>query len=55
MEDPILIAQLSLSVPPEVKYISSGSAPIHSAIVLRALFIARLAFTPNEYGCDAFP
>ena len=39
-----LIAQLSLSLPPEVKYIYSGSAPIHSAIVFLACFIAILGF-----------
>lgn len=40
-----LIAQLSLSVPPDVKKISSGEALIHAAIAVRASFNA---FLPGE-------
>ena len=49
------IAQLSLSVPPEVKKISSGEAPIHSAIISRDSFIAFLGILEKAYGCDGFP
>ena len=44
------IAQLSLSVPPEVKYISSGAALMHSAIVLLASKSAFLGIRENAYG-----
>ena len=49
------IAQLSLSVPPEVKYISDGSAFMHSAMSCRAFARAALALREKEYGCDALP
>ena len=47
------IAQLSLSVPPEVKKISFGSALIHLAILFRASEMAFLGVLESEYGCDA--
>ena len=43
-----LITQLSLSVPPEVKYISSGEAPMHVAMVSLADFRAFFADLANE-------
>ena len=50
------MARLMLSVAPEVKMISSGSAPISEAISSLAFFTASEAFHP--YACwrlDAFP
>lgn len=49
------IAQLSLSVPPEVKKISSGKAPIQFAIVSLAFDNAFFADRLKEYKLDAFP
>ena len=42
------MAQLLLSVPPEVKNISSGSAPMHRAIVSLEFFSAFFAVLANE-------
>lgn len=44
------IAQLSLSVPPEVKKISLGLALIHFAISSLAFLIAAFALREKEYG-----
>ena len=49
-----LMTQLSLSVPPEVKNISSGSALMHRAITLLASAKAFFALLEKEYGCEAF-
>ena len=50
-----LITQLLLSVPPDVKKISSGNAPIQFAIVSRAFCNADFAGRLNEYKLDALP
>jgi len=47
-------AQLSASVPPLVKNISSGRAPIAEATVSLAFSTARLESRPNEYTEEGF-
>ena len=48
-------AKLSASVPPLVKTISSGSAPIRQANASLASSIAFLASCPKEYMVEALP
>ena len=50
-----LIAQLSLSVPPDVKYISLGFAPIALAIFSLASSTALLASLPQKCWEEALP
>ena len=49
------IARLFDSVPPLVKTISSGAAPIKAAICARAASIRSRAARPGAYGADGFP
>ena len=49
------IAQLSLSVPPEVKYISAGSAFMPFAKTPRAFSTALCALRPSLYRVEALP
>ena len=49
------IAWLSASLPPEVKMISRGSAPIMAAISARDASSVSLASCPSLYRLDGFP
>ena len=51
----LLMAMLLLSVAPDVKNISSGSAPIRAAARSLATFTALRASYPMEYRAEAFP
>jgi hypothetical protein len=50
-----VIARLSDSVPPLVKYSSPGSAPMHAAITPRAFSSADFASRPYECTEEALP
>jgi hypothetical protein len=50
-----ITAQLSASVPLDVKYISRSSAPINLATLALACLISDFALSPKPYMLDGFP